>query len=76
LRAGNPIRFFLACTQVCPLGGCLGILQHLLQLLDLTLDIARAFGSGLFVAGGRNRLQDAEFADQPLLFGPQILDAL
>ena len=50
--------------------------QHLLQLLDLVLDFARALRSGLLVAGGRNRLQDAEIADQPLLLGPQILDAL
>ena len=50
--------------------------QHLLQLLDLVLDFARALRSGLLVAGGRDRLQDAEIADQPLLLGPQILDAL
>src|ERR1017187_5178432 len=35
-----------------------------------------ALRSGLLVAGGGNRLQDAEIADQPLLLSPQILDAL
>ncbi|HLM98190.1 MAG TPA: hypothetical protein VK335_02850 [Bryobacteraceae bacterium] len=51
----KPIPFILALAQVRPLGDCLGILQHLLQPLDLALDIARALGAILLVARGSDR---------------------
>ena len=76
LRPANPICFFLACTQVCPLGGCLGIRQRLLQLLDLALDVISTLSSGLLLRGGSDGLQDAKVADQALLFAAQIFDTL
>ena len=72
----NPIRLFLARMQIAPLGGCLGIRQHLLQLLDLVLDVARLLRTVFLIARGSDRLQHAETAGQSFLFGPQILDAL
>ena len=72
----NPIRLLLARMQIAPLGGCLGILQHLLQLLDLVLDVARLLRTIFLIARGSDRLQKAETAGQSFLFGPQILDAL